>query len=203
LFFLQKPWVRFFWAIGFSLLLSFVLSFTSFYITAQALPREVFRLHIVAASDSAEDQAVKFLIRDRILSSGLLQKAKNKEEAMQIAQHALPEFEEMANGILLSFGKNAVAKVSVEECFFPTRHYETVTLPAGCYDALNITVGEGTGKNWWCVLYPSLCIPCAVPEEELLQMEKESAALIQDYEHCRFQFAAVEWIESIKNRMKS
>ncbi len=125
------------------------------------LQENLLRLHVVANSDSEEDQAVKLEVRDGVLN--LLETAmagfSNLEDAKEYVTAHLPQIEEEANRILQEAGSQmkAVATFALET--FPTRAYDTFRLPAGIYESLRITIGEGEGHNWWCVLFPTLCIP--------------------------------------------
>ena len=127
----------------------------------QILRRELVRLHVVAASDLEEDQTVKLRVKDAVVESlkADMAKLRDAEEAKAYLQENLPKIEELANRTLLELGctDTAQASLAVEE--FSTRVYDTFTLPAGVYDALRITIGEGKGKNWWCVVFPTLCVP--------------------------------------------
>ena len=127
----------------------------------QRLRQELIRLHVVAASDSSEDQAVKLQIRDAVTES--LQKEMRNitdmEQAKAYLQENLPKIRTIANRVLTQAGFDTEAAVSLCKETFDTRVYDTFTLPAGVYESLRITIGEGKGKNWWCVVFPSLCLP--------------------------------------------
>ena len=129
----------------------------------EKLHNELIRMHVVAASDSSEDQSIKLQVRDAIIDS--LQQA--MEDATDIAQaklyilEHLPQIEAAANAVLQELGSEDIAVVSFVEEAFPVREYDTFSLPSGVYESLRITIGEGEGKNWWCVVFPSLCLPAA------------------------------------------
>jgi len=127
----------------------------------QALRQELVRLHVVAASDSAEDQTVKLQVKDAVVSSLKtdLEKLRNAEEATAYLQENLPKIEALANRILREAGCDDIAIVSLGEEEFTTRYYDTFSLPAGVYQSLRIKIGAGEGKNWWCVAFPGLCLP--------------------------------------------
>lgn len=127
----------------------------------QQLNEELIRFHVVANSDSAEDQAVKLKVRDAVMESlrqGLADVA-DMEAAKQYLQENLPKLQRIANETLEAAGFEPEAVVSLCREAFDTRYYDTFTLPAGVYESLRITIGEGAGHNWWCVAFPSLCIP--------------------------------------------
>lgn len=127
----------------------------------QALRQELVRLHVVAASDFPEDQAVKLRVKDAIVESLKedMEKLRDTGEAKAYLQENLPKIEALANRMLQEAGCTDVAAVSLAVEEFSTRVYDTFTLPAGVYDTLRITIGEGEGKNWWCVVFPALCVP--------------------------------------------
>ena len=127
----------------------------------QTLRQELVRLHVVAASDSAEDQAMKLHLKDAVVSSlkADLEKLRSAEQAMAYLQENLPKIETLANRILQEAGCEDTARVTLGTEEFPTRAYDTFSLPAGVYQSLRITIGPGEGKNWWCVAFPGLCLP--------------------------------------------
>ena len=127
----------------------------------QKLQNELVRLHVVAASDSEEDQAIKLQVRDAVLESlqDGLEDATDIEAAKSYIQAQLPRLESVANEVLAAAGCGDVATVSLQVEEFAARVYDTFSLPAGLYDSLRITIGEGEGRNWWCVTFPTLCIP--------------------------------------------
>lgn len=126
----------------------------------QRLAEKLIRLHVVANSDTREDQRVKLLVRDAVLETadGLLRDAQNPEAALQTG---LPELERAANEKLASLGCEETASVSLRRELFPTREYETFRLPAGVYRTLRVSIGQAGGHNWWCVVFPALCLPAA------------------------------------------
>ena len=126
----------------------------------QRLAEKLIRLHIVANSDTREDQRVKLLVRDAVLetANGLLRDAQNPEAALQTG---LPELERAANEKLASLGCEETASVSLRRELFPTREYETFRLPTGVYRTLRVSIGQAGGHNWWCVVFPALCLPAA------------------------------------------
>ena len=127
---------------------------------AQTLQNELLRLHVVGASDSQEDQDVKILVRDAVLQSleDGLQDLADVDAACEYVNRMLPKVEAAANRCLAAAGFDDTVKVSLTEEAFPTRDYDTFSLPAGIYKALRVVIGEGEGKNWWCVVFPQLCV---------------------------------------------
>ena len=123
----------------------------------QALAQKLIRLHVVAASDSPDDQRIKLSVRDAILSQAqaLLQDA---PDAAQALHENLPALTRAANEALLAQGSEDTARVTLQYELFPTRRYETFRLPAGTYQTLRVCIGAGAGHNWWCVVFPALCL---------------------------------------------
>ena len=130
----------------------------------QSLRRELVRLHVVAASDSPEDQTVKLQVKDAVVNSLKedLGKLHDADDAMAYLQENLPKIERLAKSVLQEAGFEDTVRVSLQLEEFPTRYYDTFALPAGIYQALRITIGEGEGQNWWCVAFPGLCLPATV-----------------------------------------
>ena len=127
---------------------------------SQALEENFLRLHVVGASDSKEDQDVKLLVRDAVLASleEGLDDLTDPAAAYDYVARMLPKVEDAANRCLQAAGFSDTVAVSLTEEAFPTRDYDTFSLPAGVYQALRVVIGEGEGKNWWCVVFPQLCV---------------------------------------------
>ena len=127
----------------------------------EQLRRNLIRFHVVANSDSEWDQSVKLQVRDAVIGS--LQKELNALGDMEAAKvyltENLPKIQKIANETLEALGVEQEAVVSLCREAFQKREYETFSLPAGVYESLRIVIGEGQGHNWWCVVFPSLCLP--------------------------------------------
>ena len=125
------------------------------------LRENLIRLHVVANSDSEADQAIKLQVRDAVVESLKqdLQSLQNLEEAKAYLQRNLPKIESLANETLKRAGIDGDAVVTLCREAFDKRIYDTFTLPAGVYESLRIIIGQGEGHNWWCVVFPSLCLP--------------------------------------------
>lgn len=134
----------------------------------QMLQNGLIRLHVVAASDSDADQDLKLLVRDAVISSlrENMNHVKDIEEAKAYLRENLPKIEALAKGVLQKAGIHDTVTVSLRPEEFGTRVYDTFTLPAGVYEALRITIGAGEGHNWWCVVFPALCVGATVEEFE-------------------------------------
>ena len=131
-----------------------------------AIYRDTVRLHIVAESDTREHQDIKLLIRDKVLTSygSLLEARENAAEAEEVLFGRLGEIEANCAEWIREAGSNATVSVTLGKEWYNTREYADFTLPAGEYTSLKIVIGSGEGQNWWCVMYPPLCLDIAVKE---------------------------------------
>lgn len=147
-------------------LLGLLLSGAALMNDKSALSNNLIRLHVIANSDSQEDQMVKLKVRDAVLEEirGITEIAADRNEAYSLLTERLPGLQETANRVLQAQGSTATATVELGEEAYPTRQYDTFSLPAGVYDSLRITIGDGEGQNWWCVVFPGLCLPTASDE---------------------------------------
>ena len=124
----------------------------------QQLRNELIRIHVVANSDSREDQALKLQVRDAVVNSlsAQLRNVADVQQAKMYIQEKLPRLRQLAEDALRAAGCEDGVRISLEDAFFEKREYDSVSLPAGIYNALRITIGEGAGQNWWCVAFPVL-----------------------------------------------
>ena len=185
-----------------------ILSFSVAIFSAQCsdIENSVLRMHVIANSDSDEDQMVKLLVKDEVVKEGakLLENAETKEEAMNILMENILLLEETANKELSENGFEEKAEVSVEKTFFPTRQYENVTLPAGIYDSLLVEIGEAKGKNFWCVMFPSMCIPMAQKEDKLCEvLTSDEYEITSNPQNYKIQWKTAEIFEKIRNFIKN
>lgn len=135
--------------------------------TQQELASKLLRLHVVANSDSHEDQALKLKVRDRVILTAqeYLEGVDDIHQAQRIISEHLPELESAAADEVRRHGFSYPVKATVSNMYFPTRDYETFSLPAGYYDAFRVEIGDARGQNWWCVMFPPLCITAAQVQE--------------------------------------
>lgn len=137
----------------------------------QKMAKEVFRFHVLANSDSAEDQALKMKVKENVITymKEQLPESESVEMTKTWASANLENIEEVAVETLRKEGCSDTVSVEVTNCYFPDKTYGDITFPKGHYDALRIEIGEAEGQNWWCVLYPNLCfidaVHAVVPEE--------------------------------------
>lgn len=185
----------------FGLICAILLSMTQFNVLCEDLRENVLRLHIIANSDSVEDQDLKLKIRDAILAEtgALFLNTDKLTQAEAKAQGNLLEFEKIANRVINENGFDYKAKVSLGDCFFETRHYDTFSLPAGTYRSLIIKLGKAEGKNWWCVVFPSVCIPAATDSSLRDSVSGQSAEIAEQSDKYIVRFKTVEIYEKIKN----
>lgn len=169
------------------------------------LSTAVFRLHVIANSDSDEDQSLKLKVRDSLLKymNKICSNCSTKEEAISIAIQHKDEFQKIAEQTIVSNGYTYSVKININNFYFPTKNYGDISLPAGMYDALRVEIGESKGQNWWCVMFPSLCfidISSGIVNEEAKEnleqnLEKESYTIISETEkpNIKFKFKLIEF----------
>lgn len=180
--------------------LTVIYSMIPFQAECADISEEVFRLHILANSDSEEDQNLKLKVRDKVLkyTESLFEKAQSKEEAENIISDNLQSISNTAYREVLNNGCDYTVKAEITNMYFTTRYYENYTLPSGMYDALRITIGEGKGHNWWCVMYPSICISTEeVQDEKAKEVFDEQQYDIVKNEQFQYKFKIVEIFEKI------
>ena len=146
------------------------------------LNEELIRLHVVANSDAMEDQNIKLMVRDAVNSSLKrdLEQIHDTDQALDYIQKNISKIQMVANQVLIKAGVTPDAVVSVCKEAFDTRSYDTFSLPAGVYHTLRITIGEGQGKNWWCVTFPMLCQSATSSEFEEAAVEAGFSQMLTD-----------------------
>ncbi len=192
------------WAMLFGLLAAALMGSTAVFAQDCAqIQQDVIRLHILANSDSEEDQRLKLTVRDAILerTSDIFGTPHTKGEAQSIARENLETVEEIARETLAQQGCDFQVEAQLVNMFFTTRHYDGFDLPAGRYDAIRVTIGEGAGQNWWCVVFPPMCISMAQPAESA-QIAQEILALGETPAY-RPKLAVVEWYRSWQESRKN
>lgn len=162
----------------------------------------VIRVHILANSDSQDDQQLKLAVRDSLLSRSdeLFGKLDGDKELAELELgNNLSAIEQAAQEEIIAQGYSYPVKASLVNMYFETREYESFTLPAGYYDAVRITIGEAKGKNWWCVMFPPMCLPAATKDAKAAQevLGEEGYEVISQPKY-KPAFAIVEWFEGIK-----
>lgn len=193
-----------------------ILSFLLFLYTtvcafsyAQAVSNDisdsVFRLHVIANSDSDDDQNLKYQVRDALLNymNDICSNCSSKDEAIKIVTEHQEEFKQVALSTIKDKGYNYPLEIKIGNFEFPTKQYGDITLPAGLYDALRVEIGEAEGRNWWCVMFPSLCfvdvssgiVPDDSKEElqDVLSEEEYSIISNNSDNEIRFKFKLIEF----------
>ncbi len=179
--------------------LTVLLSVLTFQQTGDTVRAGVLRLHVIAHSDAPEDQQLKLAVRDALLKKGKsLAAAETKQAAEESLADALPDYRETARQVIAAHGYDYDVTISLKPAFFPTRTYGDVTLPAGTYDALRVVIGDGKGQNWWCVMFPPLCLPAAQDSRALEDVLNEDACqLVSSSPRYELRFWIVEQWEKL------
>ena len=171
----------------------------------QDIAKEILRLHVVANSDSDEDQKLKMKVKETVVTylRGSMSEAASVEEARAEIEKRLPQIEAIAREKMQTEGYDYEAEAQLGECYFPVKEYGDLTFPAGRYEALRVNLGASTGKNWWCVMYPSLCFVDStyqvVPDsskEKLKESlsEEEYNSLLDGGDKVQYSSKIIEWI---------
>lgn len=177
--------------------------------TISNLSNSVFRLHVIANSNSEEDQNLKYLVRDELISymNNLCTNVSSKEEAVFIAKEHSEDFNKIAKKVIKEKGFDYDVKISIGNFAFPTKQYGDITLPSGFYDALKVEIGKSEGKNWWCVMFPTLCFVDVsngiVPEEskedlQSMLTEEDYNLISSQTNEYKLKFKIVELFENSK-----
>ncbi len=181
-------------------ILGLTVSVCAFAGRCEGVRENVVRLHILAHSDSAEDQALKLKVRDAVTAAGagLLDGVTTRTQAEERLREALPMLTETAQAQVTASGYTYPVTAELTDMVFMTREYGDVTFPAGRYHTVRFTIGEGAGRNWWCVMYPPLCVSAATEKESLSDVMPSGACEIVTASH-RFavRFKVVEWFEKL------
>lgn len=178
-----------------------IFSICSFAKTSEEIRSDVLRLHVIANSDSSVDQNLKLRLRDYILEEGedIFDGSVNVENAVKKIEPKLSELEKSAETFVKNAGFDYDVKITLSNEYFTTRTYESVTLPAGKYLALRVVIGSGEGHNWWCVMFPPMCVPAADKKDEIENVftDKE-IKLVESKPKYEPRFKVVEIYEQIR-----
>ncbi|MCD7761441.1 MAG: stage II sporulation protein R [Clostridiales bacterium] len=168
----------------------------------QSLAGQVLRLHVLANSDSEEDQALKLRVRDAVLACAqpLLEDVTSPQEAEAALSDALNTLEQTGEQTVRAAGYDYTVTAILETDWFPTRTYDDFSLPAGYYPTLRVVIGGGEGHNWWCVVYPPLCSAGVeeVAETSLDLTEDQIALITQEDGAYEFRFRCAEWFGQVQ-----
>lgn len=188
----------------------YILVSAFYYVSAIStdLENSIFRLHVIANSDSDEDQNLKYIVRDKLIEymNDISLNAENKKEAIQIAKEHTDDFYKIARQTIIDNGYNYDVSVEIGNFAFPTKTYGDISIPSGYYDALRVKIGEAKGQNWWCVMFPPLCFVNVssgiVPDESKKILEDELSEeeynLISetDSKEFKFKFKIIELLQN-------
>ena len=187
-------------------LITTIISTAAFSTRCDEVRTNVLRLHILANSDSEADQALKLIIRDKLLTEGadVFDGSVTADNAADKIAEASERLKAVAEQTAKENGFDYEVKIEVTEEYFDTRSYENVTLPAGRYKAVKVIIGEGAGKNWWCVMFPPLCLPAAEENDERdvkidAILTDSGVRLIESNPKFEVRFKIVEIYEKIKS----
>ncbi len=178
------------------------------------LADNVFRLHVIANSDSEEDQNLKYKVRDSLIGymNTLTNDMNTKDEVIKIAGKHIQDFKDIAQNVVKENGYNYEVNVEIGDFSFPTKTYGDISFPSGFYDALKVEIGKAEGQNWWCVMFPPLCFvdvsSGVVPEESKENLEAnlgdEEYSIISDSEEnglTSIKFKIIEFFENIGTKL--
>ena len=187
---------------------TFICAYTYVNAVSENLSNSVFRLHVIANSDTQEDQDLKYIVRDKLIEymNTLSQSCSSKEEVIKTSQDNLNKFKQIAEDTIREQGYSYPVEVEIGIFEFPTKTYGDISFPAGYYDALRVKIGEAKGKNWWCVMFPPLCfvdvttgiVPDNSKDELKQNLSNEEYKIISDTENAdiTLKFKLIEFFEN-------
>ena len=183
---------------------SIIFSVISFAQTSAHIRESVLRLHVIANSDVSVDQNLKLAVRDAIIneSEEIFDGTVTVDNAVEKITPEINNIEEIAERVVENYGFDYNVDVSIDEEYFETRTYETVTLPAGKYLSLIVRIGEGKGKNWWCVMFPPMCVSAA-DEDDILKttLSEKEIKLVNSKPEYEPRFKIIELYEKFRNKI--
>lgn len=189
-------------AVAAALALSVAVSLCGFTGQCNEIRGRVLRLHVLANSNSKEDQQLKLKVRDCVAKAAAdaFGDAENQADALMLANDSLDELRQAAQQCVYDEGYDYQVNAELAKMYFTTRRYGAATLPAGTYDALRITIGDGRGDNWWCVVFPPLCVSAAAKSPELSDvLEPGQEKIVAEPQSFQIRFKVVEIFEGIAN----
>lgn len=176
--FIKNPKLKIICILAFLLFLyTTICAFSYAQSTSSDIANSVFRLHVIANSNSDDDQNLKYKVRDSLLNymNNICSNCSSKEEAIKLLTEHQEEFKQVALDTIKNEGYSYDVKIEIGNFEFPTKQYGDISLPAGYYDALKVEIGKAEGRNWWCVMFPSLCFvdisSGIVPEESKEELQ--------------------------------
>lgn len=186
-----------------ALILCGILNINAFSEQCDNIRNKMLRMHVIANSDTDEDQALKLQVRDAVLSAGneIFDGSVTSNEAKDKIAPYIKYLESVALETIKNKGYDYDVKITVEKEYFNTRTYDnSITLPAGYYTAVKVVIGEGKGQNWWCVMFPPMCLPTATAECEISEVLTDvETEIVTESEKYKIRFKIVEFLEEIFN----
>lgn len=200
---MKKTWKK---SILAAVFLTLLFTLTGFAQNCENISDKVLRLHVLANSDSGEDQSLKLEVRDELLrvSEEIFAGADSLPEAKKLTEEHLALLQEAAQREVYRRGYRYPVKAELVDMYFTTRQYDSVTLPAGKYSALRVTIGSGEGHNWWCVMFPPMCLPAAEERQELEDvLTSPELEIVENTPQFEIRFKVVEWFEGLRGWIES
>lgn len=205
---LNSTFKRFLFVLFLLFIYTIICAFSYVNAVSTDIQNSVFRLHVIANSDSEEDQTLKYIVRDSVLSyiNTLSANLTSKEEVINLTKKNMEKIENMAQETVYKNGYNYNVNLSIGNFAFPTKTYGDISFPAGFYDALKIEIGKAEGRNWWCVMFPPLCFvdvtSGVLPEESRETIknnlsQEEYKLLSENSDDMNFKFKIVEMFQNI------
>jgi stage II sporulation protein R len=190
------------------ILYTFICAFSYVNAVSSDIANNVFRLHVIANSDSEEDQNLKYIVRDNVLEymNEISKNATSKEEIIALITEHKEDFYNVAINTIREQGYNYDVNINIGNFEFPTKTYGDISLPAGFYDALRIEIGEASGKNWWCVMFPPLCfidVTSGIVDEDSKDLLKENLTeeeyniISDDSTEFKLKFKFIELLQNV------
>lgn len=193
---------KFIFAVVAGLFVTSILSVSGFIKTSQNIRNDVLRLHVLANSDTVEDQDLKLKVRDAVLEEGkdIFGGEINVENAEEKIATEKSRLVDAAENVVKQNGFDYDVDVFVADEYFGTRSYGDITLPAGNYTAVKVTIGESAGHNWWCVMFPPMCLPAAEDKTDIdMYLSEDEVKVVKCNPEYDVRFKIVEWYEQIKH----
>ena len=186
-----------------ALIICGVLNINTFSKQCDNIREKMLRMHVIANSDTPEDQELKLKVRDSVLSAGkeIFDGSITSTEAKEKIEPHIEYLENVALETIQNEGFDYGVNITIDNEYFNTRTYDNqITLPAGNYNAIKVIIGEGKGQNWWCVMFPPMCLPSAVAECGISDvLTEDEAEIVTETEKYKFKFKIIEIFEEIFN----
>lgn len=189
-------WIK---ALAGGLMLCLLVQVLGFAGSSEGIRQRVVRLHVLAHDDSEAEQVLKLQVRDAVSreAAAMVGEVTDRTEVLRILEEGLPRLQAAAQACVVQAGSAHHVQAELAEMYFTTRTYDEGTYPAGVYDAVRITIGDGGGRNWWCVLYPPLCVSAAMKAPTAADVLTASQQNVIATPRYAVRFKLVEWWEAL------